>query len=192
MKGAGPHDHFQTELHLSASDSDLRLGDPSIPNLASHHVEQQPSTVTEFRNIRLLALGYLGMSMLSIFATVVLRNHASEVDSAVWTRGVIVALSATRHSYWLSAWHAVLGSVPPAADHLRCHGHGHCGHRCAPRHLSPLDEDRTERMWAPPDRSGDCLQREAPPAQLRHQLAAQSIHLGSDPPGLPTNPESRL
>jgi hypothetical protein len=70
------------------------LGDPSIPNLASHHVEQQPSTVTEFRNIRLLALGYLGMSMLSIFATVVLRNHASEVDSAVWTRGVIVALSA--------------------------------------------------------------------------------------------------
>lgn len=62
---------------LSASNSDHLLGRPSIPNLASHHVEQQPSTVTEFCFIRLLALGYLGISVLSIVATVVLRNHAS-------------------------------------------------------------------------------------------------------------------
>ena len=101
---------------LSASNSDHRVGRPSSPTLASHHVKQQPNTVTEFRFIRLLALGYLGISVLSIVATVVLRNHAAEVNSAVWTRGVVVALSAAddiRIGYPPGTRFS--GSVPPTA-----------------------------------------------------------------------------
>jgi uncharacterized membrane protein len=49
---------------------------------------------TEFRNIRRLVLGYFGISVLALVAIVIRRNDAADVNSAVWTRAIIVILTA--------------------------------------------------------------------------------------------------
>jgi hypothetical protein len=54
----------------------------------------QPGTLPAFRTIRLLVSGYLGVNLLSLLAIVVLRNHAADVNSSVWTHGIVVAASA--------------------------------------------------------------------------------------------------
>lgn len=53
-----------------------------------------PRTLEVFRKIKILVSCYLGISALTLVAIVLLRNHAAEVNSAVWTRGIIVVLSA--------------------------------------------------------------------------------------------------
>lgn len=53
-----------------------------------------PRTLAAFRRIRLLVAGYVAVSVATLLAIVVLRNDAAEVNSAVWTRGVIVVLTA--------------------------------------------------------------------------------------------------
>jgi hypothetical protein len=45
------------------------------------------------RGVRLLVGGYLGISVLTFVAIVLLHNHTSLVNSAVWVRGTIVVLS---------------------------------------------------------------------------------------------------
>src|SRR5690349_13207522 len=47
----------------------------------------------EFRGVRLLVSGYLGISVLTLVAIVALRDHPSLVNPAVWIRGTIVVLS---------------------------------------------------------------------------------------------------
>ncbi len=44
--------------------------------------------------MKLLVSGYVGISALALVAIVLLRNNAAAVNSAVWTRGTIVAISA--------------------------------------------------------------------------------------------------
>jgi uncharacterized membrane protein len=46
------------------------------------------------RSVRFLSAGYLGVSVLTLGAIVLLRNHSAIVNSAVWIRGTIVVLSA--------------------------------------------------------------------------------------------------
>lgn len=53
-----------------------------------------PRTLTAFRTVRLLVTSYLGISLLTVVAIALLRNNAAAVNSAVWTRGTIVALTA--------------------------------------------------------------------------------------------------
>lgn len=53
-----------------------------------------PRTVTAFSTVQRLVRLYLGVSILTLAVIVALRNHASEVNSAVWTRGVIVVATA--------------------------------------------------------------------------------------------------
>ncbi len=53
-----------------------------------------PRTLTAFRSLKLLVSGYLGISALALVAIVLLRNNAAAVNSAVWTRGTIVTISA--------------------------------------------------------------------------------------------------
>jgi len=53
-----------------------------------------PRSLTAFRRMKVLAGGYLGISVLTLVAIVVLRNHAAVVNTAVWIRGSIVAASA--------------------------------------------------------------------------------------------------
>jgi hypothetical protein len=43
---------------------------------------------------RLLAAGYLGLSLLTLAAIIALRHHAAVVNDAVWIRGSIVVASA--------------------------------------------------------------------------------------------------
>jgi hypothetical protein len=62
----------------------------STPSVASDH----PRTAAAFHTIKLLAGGYLGISALAVVAIVVLRHHPAEVNSAVWTHGILVAASA--------------------------------------------------------------------------------------------------
>ena len=54
----------------------------------------RPRAVKAFRSIKLLVSSYLGISALTVVAIVLLRNHTAEVNSAVWTRGIIVVASA--------------------------------------------------------------------------------------------------
>jgi hypothetical protein len=52
-----------------------------------------PRTQAAFRSTRLLVSCYFAVSALTLVAIVVMRNNASEVNSAVWVRGVIVVAS---------------------------------------------------------------------------------------------------
>lgn len=47
-----------------------------------------------FRRVKLLVCGYVAISTLTLIAIFLLRDDATAVNSAVWTRGTIVALSA--------------------------------------------------------------------------------------------------
>ena len=53
-----------------------------------------PHTRNAFRNIRLFVRGYIAISVLALVAIVLLRNHSAEVNSAVWTRAIIVLVTA--------------------------------------------------------------------------------------------------
>jgi cytochrome bd-type quinol oxidase subunit 2 len=53
-----------------------------------------PHTAAAFRTIRRLLLAYLVVSVAALVAIVAMRNDAGEVNSAVWTRAIIVAVSA--------------------------------------------------------------------------------------------------
>jgi hypothetical protein len=50
-------------------------------------------SVAAFRSIKLLVSGYVGISLLTLVAIVLLRNHASIVNDAVWVRASIVVAS---------------------------------------------------------------------------------------------------
>jgi len=62
----------------------------STPSAALDH----PRTTAAFRKVKLLSGGYLGISALAVVAIVLLRHHQAEVNSAVWTHGILVAASA--------------------------------------------------------------------------------------------------
>jgi hypothetical protein len=51
-------------------------------------------TRTPLRPVRLLVAGYLGISVLTLVAVVLLRNDAAVVNAAVWIRTTIVVASA--------------------------------------------------------------------------------------------------
>jgi hypothetical protein len=55
---------------------------------------RHPRTRTAFRSLKLLVGGYLTLSVLTLVAIASLRNDAAAVNSAVWTRGTIVVISA--------------------------------------------------------------------------------------------------
>lgn len=52
-----------------------------------------PHSLAAFRNVKLLVRTYAGLSVLTLAAIVLLRNHSSLVNSAVWVRGTIVVAS---------------------------------------------------------------------------------------------------
>jgi hypothetical protein len=54
----------------------------------------EPPTVRAFAPIKVLVGSYVGISLLTVIAIALMRNHPAEVNSAVWTRGIIVVLSA--------------------------------------------------------------------------------------------------
>jgi hypothetical protein len=60
----------------------------------SHAASGQPSSAAAFRKIKLLVGGYLGISVLAVAAIVLMRHHPAEVNSSVWTHGIVVAASA--------------------------------------------------------------------------------------------------
>ncbi|MFJ3692921.1 hypothetical protein ACIPW9_02275 [Streptomyces sp. NPDC090052] len=62
-------------------------------NTPSSRSLEQPRTKETFRRIKLLVGTYLGLSVLTLLAVVLLRNDHAAVNSAVWIRGSIVAAS---------------------------------------------------------------------------------------------------
>ncbi len=54
----------------------------------------QSRTRPAFRSVKALVGCYAGVSVLALVAIVLLRNHTADVNSAVWTRGTIVVVSA--------------------------------------------------------------------------------------------------
>lgn len=53
-----------------------------------------PHAAATFRTIKLLAGCYLAISALAVVAIPLLRHHPGQVNSAVWTHGILVAASA--------------------------------------------------------------------------------------------------
>ncbi len=53
-----------------------------------------PRTRAALRTTRLLVGGYLGLSVLTLVAIVLMRHHSSVVNTAVWVRGTVVVASA--------------------------------------------------------------------------------------------------
>ena len=53
-----------------------------------------PRSRSAFRGMRILVGGYLGISVATLIAIVLLRDHPAIVNSAVWIRGTIVVASA--------------------------------------------------------------------------------------------------
>jgi len=54
-----------------------------------------PSAEAAFRRLTLLVGGYVAISAMTLVAILLLRRDAAAVNSAVWTRATIVALSAS-------------------------------------------------------------------------------------------------
>ena len=52
-----------------------------------------PQTRNAFRNLKLLVGAYVTISVLTLAAIILLRNHPGIVTSAVWVRGTIVVAS---------------------------------------------------------------------------------------------------
>jgi hypothetical protein len=61
--------------------------------IAAAHL-QHPHTQALFRRVKLLVGAYVGISVLTLVAIIVLRNHPAIVTQAVWVRGTIVVASA--------------------------------------------------------------------------------------------------
>jgi len=57
-------------------------------------IPQSPAGVKEMQRVRLLVGAYLGLSVLTLVAIILLRNNAAMVSTLVWIRGSIVAASA--------------------------------------------------------------------------------------------------
>lgn len=53
-----------------------------------------PSSLSALRNLKLFVSSYLGLSVVTLVAIILLRNNASVVNAAVWIRGTIVVASA--------------------------------------------------------------------------------------------------
>ena len=53
-----------------------------------------PRSRTALRTVKLLVSCHLGISVLTLVAIIVLRNHPTLVTSAVWTRAILLAASA--------------------------------------------------------------------------------------------------
>ena len=56
---------------------------------------QDPVGLKELRRVRLLVGAYLGTSVLTLFAIVLLRDHSAIVTAPVWVRGSVVVASAS-------------------------------------------------------------------------------------------------
>ncbi|MFE4856517.1 hypothetical protein [Streptomyces sp. NPDC056670] len=61
-----------------------------VPPQALNH----PRSLAAFRGTKALVGAYLGISVLTLAAIVLLRDDSAEVNSAVWVRGTIVVVSA--------------------------------------------------------------------------------------------------
>ncbi|MEV8525124.1 hypothetical protein AB0451_13390 [Streptomyces sp. NPDC052000] len=64
------------------------------PTVVSEESLNHPRSLAAFRGTKLLAGGYLAISVLTLAAIALLRNDAAEVNTAVWVRGSIVVASA--------------------------------------------------------------------------------------------------
>ncbi len=65
----------------------------NIQSLTQRNLEH-PQSQSALRNVKLLVGSYLGLSVLTLIAIVLLRDNPSVVTQAVWIRGSIVVASA--------------------------------------------------------------------------------------------------
>ena len=83
-------------------------------SLAEEHLNH-PRSRTAFRSVQLLVGCYLSISVLTLVAIVLLRNHTAIVTPAVWIRGTIVVASAL-----LTTSFAAQMDAAPAVDISDC------------------------------------------------------------------------
>jgi hypothetical protein len=68
--------------------------DAQTNTITSSEALTHPKSIAAFRTLRILVGAYLGVSVLTLAAIIVLRDSPQIVDDAVWIRGSIVVASA--------------------------------------------------------------------------------------------------
>jgi hypothetical protein len=68
--------------------------DAQTHTITSHDDLTHPRSIAAFRTLRILIGAYLGVSVLTLIAIVVMRDNPQIVTDAVWIRGSIVVVSA--------------------------------------------------------------------------------------------------
>ncbi|WP_279579205.1 hypothetical protein [Fodinicola feengrottensis] len=131
-----------------------------------------PSSLSAFRTVKLLVGGYLGLSVLTMVAVILLRDDTSVVTDAVWVRASIVTLSAllTLAFSFSAARGGSRRGFPPAPARLGDHAGRHRGHRGATRRLPGVAAGRAGRLRAAAGRRGRTGQRPAPAVVVRHSV----------------------
>ncbi|MFE9119982.1 hypothetical protein [Streptomyces sp. NPDC007172] len=66
---------------------------PAPAAISAEHLND-PRSLAFFRGAKVLVGAYLGISVLTLAVIVLLRGDSADVNSAVWVRGTIVAVSA--------------------------------------------------------------------------------------------------
>jgi hypothetical protein len=137
----------------------VRLGDDKL---------SQPATRAALRSTRLLVGGYVGLSVLTLAAIIVMRHDAALVNPAVWTRGTIVVASALlMHEFAAGAARGsrlaflrlrLASAIMVAAIAVIV---------ALPDPLPGVDEDRSGLLRAHPDRRRCDRQRPAPALAVR-------------------------
>lgn len=67
---------------------------PSPARPSEYAPGDHPHTRNVFRTIQLFVRAYIAISVVALVAIVLMRNNSAEVNSAVWTRSIIVLATA--------------------------------------------------------------------------------------------------
>ena len=109
MSRSGAYTRHSDDAVLPIAEQENRVLTKKGPVMHTQHIAeahlQHPRSQAAFRRLKLLVGSYLGISMLTLVAIIVLRNNSSIVTQAVWVRGTIVLASAVITTA-LAAWTA--------------------------------------------------------------------------------------
>lgn len=127
-------------------------GKPRLDGRFALAVDYRCWGMNEFRIIRLLVGCHLAVSVVTPGIIVALRDHSAEVNSAVWTRGVIVVAGALLTRLRRPSGPRAPPFVPAAADRRGRRARGDRGHQRGAGDVSRVDEDRPGDLRSVPGR----------------------------------------
>ena len=81
-------------MNVRHTTAPLRANLVNRPDAIANDGLVHPRSLAIFHRLKLLVGAYLGVSVLTLAAIILMRNNAAAVTAAVWTRGIAVVVSA--------------------------------------------------------------------------------------------------